>query len=280
MHKDVLRHDLSLLAEFRTAGTFTEVGLRLGMAHTTVSRKVRELEDHFGTRLIERQGDRVVLTVDGKKAADAAERIETELTWLGRSISGHDERLAGSLTLTTVDVLANRYMPALARFRGLYPDIELTLSTEVEVQSLSRREADVALRLTNAPEEYLFGHVVERLDFYPYAPARSGDRSPLQEVPWLDYGPHPCASRAQEWMRKHAPGVRASTFVSTPLMMLVAIQNGMGAGMLPSAIADGEPNLCRLSDEPGFSLDVWLLAPSELRRTARVRALFDCLFDY
>ena len=80
-------------------------------------------------------------------------------------------------------------------------------------------------------------------------------------------------------MRKHAPGARASTFVSTPLMMLVAIQSGMGAGMLPSAIADGEPRLVRLSDEPGFNLDVWLLAPKELRRTARVRALFGCLLE-
>ena len=40
------------LAEFRTAATFSEVGQRLGVAHTTVSRKIRELEDHFGARLV------------------------------------------------------------------------------------------------------------------------------------------------------------------------------------------------------------------------------------
>jgi DNA-binding transcriptional LysR family regulator len=279
MHKDILRHDLSLLAEFRTANTFTEVGQRLGVAHTTVSRKVRDLEDHFGTRLIERQGDRVVLTAEGEKAADAAERIEGELSWLGRSISGHDDRLAGSMKLTTVDVLARRYMPALAAFRRQYPEIELTVSTEVEVRSLSRRDAEVALRMTNAPEEYLFGHVVERLEFYPYILAGAGDVPCLEQLPWLDYGSHPCASRAEQWMRKHAPGVRACTFVSTPLMMLFAIQQGLGAGMLPSAIADGEPQLRRLSDAPGFSMDVWLLAPKELRRTARVRALFSCLLE-
>ncbi len=279
MHKDVLRHDLSLLAEFRTADTFTEVGQRLGLAHTTVSRKVRDLERHFGTMLIERRGDRVVLTVEGEKAADAGERIEGELSWLGRSISGHDDRLAGRLKLTTVDVLAKRYMPALARFRRRYPDIELTVSTEVEVRSLSRRDAEVALRMTNAPEDYLFGHVVEHLEFFPYQLADAGGKPSLQQATWLDYESHPCASRAEEWMRKHVPGARASTVVSTPLMMLVAIQSGMGAGMLPSAIGDFEPQLVRLADEPGFSLDVWLLAPKELRRTARVRALFSCLLE-
>lgn len=266
-----------LLAEFRTADTFTEVARRLGVAHTTVSRKVRGLETHFGTRMLERLGDRVALTTEGERAADAAERIESELSSLERSISSHDDQLNGQIRLTTMDILAVRYMPVLAEFRRRYPRIELTVSTEVEVRSLTRREAEVALRVTNAPEDYLFGHVLEKLDFFPYVLAETPDAASLGLLPWVDYGAHPCASRAESWMRKYAQGAQPTAFVSTPLMMMVAIQNGLGAGMLPSIIADGEASLRRLSDEPGFSVDVWLLTPKELRRTARVRALFDAL---
>ncbi|WIJ25090.1 LysR family transcriptional regulator [Devosia sp. RR2S18] len=277
MHKNPLRHDLSLLAEFRTASTFSQVGQNLGIAHTTVSRKVRDMEEHFGSSLLERVGDKLRLSDAGERAADAAERIEQELTALERGISGHDDTLAGRIELTTVDLLAVRYMPQLAVFKERYPGVELLISTDVDVKSLSRREAQVALRLTNAPEDYLYGRVLERLDFYAYAAGTLAVDTPLTRMPWLDYSSHPCASRAEDWMRRHVAGARASSFFTTPLMMLNAVQQRIGAGMLPSVVAEQDSGLQRLSDEPAFSLDVWLLAPKELRRTARVKALFECL---
>ena len=78
-------------------------------------------------------------------------------------------------------------------------------------------------------------------------------------------------------MRRNAGSAPASAFLSTPLMMLAALRHGLGAGMVPTAMAGGYDELVKLSDEPAFSMDVWLLAPKELRRTARVRAFFDCL---
>lgn len=277
MHKKPLQHDLSLLAEFRSSATFSEVAQRLGVAHTTVSRKVRDLEQHFGSSLLERVGERLRLTEAGERAAEAAERIEHELNSLERGISGHDDRLAGRIEVTTVDVLAQRYMRSLAEFRRRHPAVELHLTTEVDVKNLSRREAQVAIRLTNAPEEYLFGSVLERLQFHAYVAATTPNQTPPSKLPWIDYSSHPCAARADEWMSRHADGARPAGYVSTPLMMLSAVQEELGAGMLPSAIADKLPGLRKISDEPAFSMDVWLLAPRELRRTARVRALFDCL---
>ncbi len=277
MHKNPLRHDLSLLAEFRTASTFSQVGQRLGIAHTTVSRKIRDMEEHFGSSLVERVGDKVRLSEAGERAADVAERMEEELAALERGISGHDDRLSGRIELTTVDLLAQRYMPSFAEFKERYAGVELLISTDVDVKSLSRREAQIALRLTNTPEDYLYGRVLERLEFHAYAANKFKPGTQLSCLPWLDYTGHPCASRAEDWMRRNAGGALASTFVSTPLMMLRAVQQGMGAGMLPLLIGEQEVGLRRLCDEPAFSLDVWLLAPRELRRTARVRALFECL---
>lgn len=261
---------------FRTATTYSRAGKQLGLAHTTVSRKVRGLERHFGTNLLERAGDRLRLSEAGQRALEAAERIEEEVAALERGISGHDERLSGRLDLTTVDLLALRYMPRFADFRARHPGVELSIATDVEVKSLSRGEAQVALRLTNAPEEHLYGKVLERLDFYAFA-HRSFLGAPLPMLPWLDYLGHPCAARAESWMRRNASGTRPLAFLSTPMLMLEALRQGLGAGMVPSTMADGHGELIKLSDEPAFSLDVWLLAPKELRRTARVRAFFDSL---
>jgi DNA-binding transcriptional LysR family regulator len=276
LHSDSPRHDLTVLTAFRTATTYSQAGKRLGLAHTTVSRKVRGLERHFGTNLLERSGDRLRLSEAGQRAVEAAERIEEEVAALERGISGHDEWLSGRLELTTVDLLALRYMPSFADFRARYPGVELSIATDVEVKSLSRGEAQVSLRLTNVPEEHLYGKMLERLDFYAFA-HRSLHGSPLAALPWLDYRGHPCAARAEGWMRRNASGTRPSAFLSTPLLMLEALRQGLGAGMVPSTMADSHDELIKLSDEPAFSMDVWLLAPKELRRTARVRAFFDSL---
>lgn len=265
--------DLSILLELRTARSYSAAAARLGIAHTTVSRRLRDLEAHFGTPLVRRNGDRIELTEAGSRAAEVAERIDLDVAALERGISGHNEKAAGPIALTTVDVLAWRYMPVFARFAAAYPEIELDLSTSVEVQSLTRREAEVALRMTNTPSDTLHGRVVERFDFVAYA-ARALPDASLGDQRWLDYRSHECAARAGEWMRANAGGAHPRLFVQTPLMMVSALQTGMGAGLLPSVIGDANTALRRLSDVPAFSIDVWLLAPKELRRTARVRALF------
>lgn len=266
--------DLSVLIELRDARSFSAAATRMGVAHTTVARRLRDLEAHFGTPLVQRSGDRIVLTEAGSRAAEVAERIELDLAALARGISGHNERTAGPIALTTVDILAWRYMPVLARMAAAYPDIELEISTSVEVQNLTRREAEVALRMTNAPPETLHGRVVERFEFIAYAARESAPRN-LAEQRWLDYGRHECSARADDWIRTHAGGARPRHYLPTPLMMLAALRRGMGAGMLPSVIGDAEDGLRRLSDVPAFTIDVWLLAPKDLRRTARVRALFE-----
>lgn len=269
--------DLGILIELQKQGSFAAAGRALGVSHTTVSRKLKELEAHFGTRLAERIGEQVVLTAEGERAAGAARRIDEELSVLERQIKGVDGRLSGRITLTTVDILAWHYMPVFSAFCERYPDIELSLSTDPQVRSLSRREAEMALRLTNAPEPYLFGREIERMTFSAYALAdRFEGHGGLNSLPWLDYGHHECMTRSADWMRRHAPEGRIRSLVPTPLMMLKAVETGMGAGALPDGVAEGSPGLVKLSDDPCFSIGVWLLAPSELRNTARVRAVFDC----
>jgi molybdate transport repressor ModE-like protein len=275
--------DLAILEAIGRGGTFTAAARLLGIAHTTVSRKLRELETHYGARLVERTGDRAVLTADGERAARTSERIEEELLALERDIKGTDGRLSGSITLTTVDILAWRYMDRLGSICARHPDIEINIATETDVKSLSRREAEMALRLTNGPEEYLFGRVVDNFVFAPYARidvAKKVDTAGgICSVPWLSYASADCAARSQAWMRRHASCARLQASAPSPLMMLRAVQSGLGAGLLPTAVADEHAELVRLDNDSAFSLDVWLLAPKELKRTARIRAVFDAFAD-
>lgn len=278
MHTTGPDHALAILGEFRTATTYSAVGLRLGVAHTTVSRKIRELEAYYGTPLVERIGESLRLTEAGMRAADVGSRIDAELESLERGISAHDENLSGTVTLTTVDILAARYMPAISSFLDRHPGIELRLDTNSAIRNLSRREAEVALRATNAPEDYLSGVMLERFDFYAYQHSETCDPGvALRDLRWIDYQRNECAARAEQWMERNACGARPQLYVSTPSAMVDALRSRAGTGMLPSVVAERYPELRRVSELISFSLDVWLLTPKELRKSARVRALFAAL---
>lgn len=269
--------DLSVITALETARTFTGAARHLGVAHTTVSRKLKELEAHFGTRLADRRDDGVVLTPEGERLLETARRIESELAGAEREIAGRDHRLTGHITLTTVDVLAWLHAPTLAGFRQRHPEIELAIEISAEPRNLSRREAQVALRATNAPDEHLHGRRVSQLDFFAYATpelAALGD-----ERPWLEYAGQDCSRPANRWMRRHQPLARPGASLPTPLSMFRAVSVGLGAGLVPSALAETAPGLVKLDEAPAFSIDVWLLTPLELRRTARIRALFESFAD-
>lgn len=96
-----------------------------------------------------------------------------------------------------------------------------------------------------------------------------------EELPWAEYGGADCAGPANRWMGKHLANVQASASVPTPLTMLREVACGLGVGLLPKSLADREANLVSLSEHCSFSVDVWLLAPLELRQTARIRAMFE-----
>ncbi len=269
--------DLLILAELARQQTFSGTAQTLGVSHTTVARKIRDLETHFGARLIERVADRVVLTNEGEAAVASAIAIRDELRNLDRRIEGRDGGLFGHITLTTVDVLAVYYMENLAAFKAQYPEIDLTVNAETAVRSLSRREAEVALRLANAPEPYLFGKSIARFDFCRYVAQKQPDDPQDENIAWLEYSGQDCANRAADWMKKRLPGVAPRAYFSSPMVMMHAIEAGFGQGLLPRQIARTNPKLRELNDEIVFSLDVWLLAPKELRHTARVRALISAL---
>ncbi|MEQ8600988.1 MAG: LysR family transcriptional regulator [Devosia sp.] len=265
--------DLSIFSALDDARSFTGAARRLGVAHTTVSRKLKELEAHYGTLLAERRDDGVVLTPEGERLLETARRIEAELAGLERDITGRDHRLTGHIKLTTVDALAWLYMPTIARFRTHHPEIDISLEIGSELRNLSRREAEVALRATNAPDDHLFGREIGTLVFHPYVRADLEART--EDLPWIEYGNRDCSQPAARWLRKTHPMARPQASVPTPLAMFRAVEAGLGAGLVPAALAGASAHLVRLSDDPAFSIAIWLLTPMELRQTARIRALFE-----
>ena len=271
-----------VLALTRT-GSLSAASKELGVVRTTVGRRVDALEESLGVRLFDRTPDGFVPTGAGQDLADAAGRVEAEVLSVQGRILGRDAALQGALRVTTVDFLFEAYVDVFAAFLDRYPGIELTATASYEQVSLRRREADVALRLSDAPAPHLVGRRLCSLDFGIYGSRALVDRigadAELRDFPWVredertENGPE-----MAQWLEANAPGARiAMRFASYPVLR-ASVTAGLGIHPLPCIEADADPNLVALGP-PRFSRDLWALTLPELRTNSRVRAFMDHVYE-
>ncbi|HEX9449282.1 MAG TPA: LysR family transcriptional regulator, partial [Dongiaceae bacterium] len=173
-------NDLRLVLAISRAGSLTGAAPALGVNHSTAFRRLNNLEEQLGVRLFERlPGGLYQATAAGDRMAETAERVESEAAGLDRDIAGRDHRLTGQLRVTSSETLAHRLLTCqLARFRAAHPGIVVELTIDNRILSLSRREADIALRPARPKEGDLFGRKLADIGWTLYgAPALLGARS-------------------------------------------------------------------------------------------------------
>jgi DNA-binding transcriptional LysR family regulator len=272
--------DLRYLLALSRAANLEQAALQLGVNYTTVSRRLSALQERAGVRLLEKQGRGWRLTQAGLDAVRAAEEMESQAQELERQWFGQDARLVGSLRLTTIDILGVFYTDALAEFTRRYPAIRLEINTENRAVNLTRRQADVAIRMTSSPPEQLYGRRLLRFTYRLYAASalveRVGAQAPPSSYPWLAWDEALAARVTEGWMRRHVPHAQIAVTLDASMMKLALLRAGVGVGFLPVVIGDQFPELVSLLDAPEeFNTEVWLLTHEELRGAARVRALME-----
>ena len=277
MDWDDLRYVLAIARE----KTLLHAAATLGVAHTTVGRRLKALEDHLSVRLFDRTPDGFLPTAAGEDLVAVAERMEGEVLSAESRVLGRDVLLRGELRVSTVDVVFYCFESIFTSFMVRYPNIELTLTTSIEPISLTRREADTALRFSNTPPEYLVGRIVGHVQFAVYAGKalleRVGEGGPLSAYPWIGWAGGKNANWFEGWLAQHAPDARiALRLPYSALIMAHAVRSGIGAQILPCFLADPDPQLQRIAPlDPTFRLELWLLTLPELRTNSRIRAFMD-----
>lgn len=279
---DDLRYVLALSRDRSSS----RAGDRLGVSHTTVTRRLRAIEEALGVRLFDQTPQGFVPTGAGRDVAEVAERMEGELLSLEGRVLGGDQRLEGRLRVATMDLLFRGYQGAFASFVTRYPSVQLTVTASNTEVSFTRREADVALRLTNTPPEYLVGRKVARVDFAVYAQRalveRMGPGATLEDYPWIAWDEQrPDMGWLDGWLAANAPRARVAVRVDFPMLALrELVASGIGVHFLSCLEGDADPALERIGPvDPRHSRDVWLLTLPELKGTSRIRAFMDHMED-
>ena len=278
--------DVKFALAVARGGTLSAAGAALGVSHTTVSRRLQRLESALGARLFDRAPGGLVATAAGTEAIAAGEAIERRIHELDGRVLGRDTRLSGPLRVTTMDLFLLRYHEAFASFAHRFPDIDLTVTSSNEEASLRRREADVALRMTDAPPEYLIGQRVGRERFALYGQTElvecsGGPDASWASLPWLSWDERMDLRFLDAFIERRAPGHRVVMRVDFDSVLLrEAIARGLGVHFLACADADEDPRLTRIGTAvEEFERDVWLLTMPELQTNPRVRSFIDHMAD-
>jgi DNA-binding transcriptional LysR family regulator len=277
VHWDDLRYALALAR----SGTLSAAAERLGVSHTTVSRRLRALEERVGATLFDVGPEGYVATAAGEDLVAVAARMETETLALENRVLGADARLTGALRVSVMELVFRGFHRAFASFVEAYPDIALTVTATDDEVSLTRREADVALRLNNTPPEHLVGRRIGSVQFDVYASralvARIGADAPLGAFPWIAWDERLETRWLDAWLAEHAPSARIVLRVDAgAATMHELISAGVGVQFLAQLEGDADPDLvCLGPHDPFARRDLWLLTAPELRQAPRVRAFMD-----
>lgn len=274
-------NDLKLVLAIQRAGSLGGGAAALGINHSTAFRRLNALEDKLGVRLFERlPGGIYQPTSEGEQVATTAERVETETDALSREVGGRDQRLVGALRVTSSETLAYSVLTAqLARFRALHPGIVVELVVDNRILSLSRREADIALRVTRPKEPELFGRKLADIAWTVYGSpdlvARQG--GDIEAGDFIGWGAEVTGIAAADWIGERIAPQRVVYRASSLVNQFTAAKAGIGLALLPCYLGDIEPGLVRAlpGPLPELTRELWVVTHADLRKTARVRAFFD-----
>jgi DNA-binding transcriptional LysR family regulator len=270
---DDLRYFLALAREQRVSAA----GRSLGVKHTTVARRVEALESHLGARLFDQTSKGYALTQAGENLMDHALAMEERAQAVDREIIGLDAQLEGPLRLTGPHgALPVLVVPYLHRLLDAYPKIEVDLIGTTGLLDLGARQADIAMRMTAAPPDYLVGRKVLPLRHGVYASTtylRKKHERP-SVIAFSGDDPKP------PWVCQHFPDAHIGLRADDAGVVLSAVKAHRGLARVPCFIADNDPDLRRIDVElPPSTWGIWVLSHVDLRDTARVRVCREFLID-
>ncbi|PXW25489.1 LysR family transcriptional regulator [Paraburkholderia caballeronis] len=280
---DDLRYFLEVARTQRASGA----ARRLGVDHTTVARRVRELETSLGTVLFDKsRSGGFVLTAEGQRLLAYADSVETTVQSASEQFAAGAQSLSGHVRVGSTEGFGCFFLaPQLARFTGRHPDMSIDLLPVPHFVSLSKREADLAIMLER-PErgQYVYTKLCDyRLRLYgtpdylaQHPPIRTS--ADLRHHAFLSYVADLAFSHELLYLERTAPNVTASLCSTSVIAQYHAALQGSALAILPCFMAEPDPRLVRiLPDEVVVTRRFWLCSREDLRKLRRITSLWDYL---
>ncbi len=275
----------SFLAVVRL-GSLSAAARALGLTQPTLGRHIAELESALAQPLFVRSQAGLTPTEAARSLTASAEAMEAAASAFLRTASGGVDELKGGVRVTASEFIGVEVLPPiLTEFRDAHPGIAIELALSDVNQDLSRRDADIAVRMARPTQAALVARRLGDVGIGLYAHRRYVERHGLPKTP-TDLAAHTIIGFDAD-----AIALRASRTSGLPVSRevfalrsdseharLAALRAGFGIGGCQDAVARRDPDLVPVL--PGairFDLEMWLVMHEDLRASRRVRLLYDHL---
>lgn len=273
------------------AGSFTQAARKTGVDKSTLSRRVRALEDELAVRLLHRTTRSVRVTEAGRRLQD---RVTAPLGELALALAevGDARRISGRVRVATLTALGQIWVAVAGRLRAAHPELLLELATEDSLVSLVDEGFDLAVRAGHLPDSSL---VARRLATWRYvlvaAPGFVAAHPTLTDPTrlvdhWLLYGDVP---RAEHWRMERGERavdlrVRPTFIASDAAVLRHAALAGLGVAALPPFFVEADlaaGTLVRVLPEwrVGHTIPVWGVLPHRSHVPARVQVVLEAMAE-
>jgi len=259
---------------------------RLGMTQPTLGRHIESLEEALGVALFTRSPRGLTPTGAALNIASHVDDMAAASAALVRAATGEIAPDQGVVRVTASEVIGCEVLPPLlASFRAANPGLVIELALNNRNEDLSRRDADIAVRMGRPTQNNLVAQRIgeTRIGLFAhrsYLDAFGAPTNPedLKAHRLIGYDQDDRSFRAagafDVQISREGFGFRCDS----DLAQLAALRAGVGIGGCQVNIAKRDPDLFRLlADSVAFALEVWLVMHEDVRATPRIRRLFDHL---
>ena len=275
-------NDLTFFLELARQSRLMPAARRLKVDHTTVSRRISELEKDLTVKLFERKPDGFILTDDGHRLFALAERMEALSVSIDETVGSAPAQLAGRVRLASMEGIAAFYLDEkLADFNAEHTSIVVELATERHLINLTKREADVSISFVPpiGPRLAVKKAGTFRLGLYSSADylGRRGapaSRSELSSHDFVDYVADLVAIAKVHWLLEVLEPEHVVFRSTSMAVQQHAIAAGRGIGLLPYFSAKKDPRLVPvLQDVISVERDLFICVHEDIQFMGRVKAL-------
>jgi DNA-binding transcriptional LysR family regulator len=264
-------NEIVVFAKVVETRSFTAAAQQLGLPKSTVSRKVAQLEERLGVRLLQRTTRKLNLTEVGQAYYERCARIVQDISSAEQVVTDMQTTPRGLLRITAPVDLGSTYLGAMvAEFLLAFPEIQVELDLADRVVDLIEEGVDLGIRFGPLSESTLIARKLGVMQMHlhaspaylarrgaPATPAQLADHDLLlfapsgRVIPWLLHGPDGAEAE---------PPLRGRLVSNGVLGLRDAARAGAGISLLPDFVTAPDVAAGALA----HILPAWTMTRSEL----------------
>jgi DNA-binding transcriptional LysR family regulator len=278
--------DILFFLEVARTRNLARAGQKLKVDHTTVSRRVRELERSLNTTLFKRSKAGFSLTEAGLRLLQFAEGMENNANAIVETIVGSEKADAfGAVRIASMEGIGSMYLTkCMADFNKVYPSIQVELITDTRLLDMTRREADIFVSFFRPKGRRLSVKKIGEFKIFLYASngylqrhPKPADLKDLDNHGFIDFIDEHIHIKENRWLSDILRPAHV-VFKSTSLVsQFIAVSSGLGIAMLPSYVAAHNKDLRPVLPNYFAVRDIWLSVHEDLLHIRRVKAVMNFL---